>query len=508
MTDGPVSGAELRSAAAQGLRWSVISRPIVEFIAMGSMAVLARLIPPAEFGRYVVAALVLALGMLPAQTVGTALIQRATICREHIQSGVALCLLIGFLIIAIDFAVAAVLLTPIFGARTAEFVRLSTPAVFLNSWCAIPAALLDRRLEFRRLTILDIGRTFVTAVATLALAVAGLNGDALVLGGLAGFLVVAPLLFLWAPPPLPRLHRGPARDLLSYSLPATGASLSWIAFRNCDYAIVGARLGPTAAGLYYRAYTLGVEYQNKITQVISTVGFPVLSRARSESEMHAFRSQMAGLVALVLFPLLTLLTIVAPVLIPWFFGPAWTPAVVPTQILAIGGAATLVIDTVGVALGASGRPRALMAYGWAHFAAYATAVTLVVPLGLAAVAAAAAVVHTVFLVIAYLLLFNGSTTRALSSLLHDVCPAIASSIGLAAVAVPTGVALSRAHVASLWYLAATTVLGLGAYLVTVRLCFPSSFRRLRALADRVLLTGRIRMVVRRARANLAPQSAA
>src|SRR5439155_6113348 len=130
----------------------------------------------------------------------------------------------------------------------------------------------------------------------------------------------------------------------------------WVGFRNCDYAIVGARLGAVQAGLYFRAYSIAIEYQKKISLVMSAVGFPVLSRAGSAEEMAALRGQMVRLLTIVLFPLLVLLAVLAPVFVPWLFGPAWAPAVVPTQILALGGAATLVIDAVGAALMAQGRP--------------------------------------------------------------------------------------------------------------------------------------------------------
>ena len=41
--------------------------------------------------------------------------------------------------------------------------------------------------------------------------------------------------------------------------------------------------------------------------------------------------------------------------IPWLFGARWTQAVLPTQILALGGAATLVTDCAGAVLMARGR---------------------------------------------------------------------------------------------------------------------------------------------------------
>jgi hypothetical protein len=96
---------------------------------------------------------------------------------------------------------------------------------------------------------------------------------------------------------------------------------------------------------------------------------------------------MVRLIAILTFPL-AILAITAPELVPWLFGSEWTPAVVPMQILAVGGASTLVIDAVGVALMASGRPRALLGFGFGHFGVYAGAVLLATPWGLAGVAGA------------------------------------------------------------------------------------------------------------------------
>ena len=42
-----------------------------------------------------------------------------------------------------------------------------------------------------------------------------------------------------------------------------------VGFRNCDYAIIGARLGRAQAGFYWRAFQLAVEYQSKVTLIMS-----------------------------------------------------------------------------------------------------------------------------------------------------------------------------------------------------------------------------------------------
>ncbi len=145
------------------------------------------------------------------------------------------------------------------------------------------------------------------------------------------------------------------------------------------------------------------------------------------------RGHMVRLIAILTFPLLAILAITAPELVPWLFGSEWSPAVVPMQILAVGGASTLVIDAVGVALMASGRPRALLGFGFGHFGTYAGAVLIATPWGLAGVAAAATIVHTAFMVVAYKLMVRGTDESWVRHLWADVGPATVGSLGLVAV---------------------------------------------------------------------------
>jgi O-antigen/teichoic acid export membrane protein len=497
MSNDSIAPAELRSTALRGLRWTVIARPMTELILLGSMVVLAHLISPMEFGRYAVAAIVGDLSMIPLAGIGAALVQRPTVTHEDLQAGFALGMLTGLGLLALTLVAATVIVAPMFGERTALLARLSAPLCMVVAATTTPSAVLQRRLAFRRLSVLDVTNSSVRATASIAMAVAGLGGVALVLGALAGALVASALTWAWAPPPLPRLTKGPARELWRFGLPASITAISWIGFRNCDYAIVGARRGALQAGLYYRAYTLGVEYQKKVSQVMTTVGFPMLSRTQNGSELAALRTQMVRLLTLMLFPLLVLLAIVAPVFVPWLFGRAWAPAALPTQILAVGGAATLVIDSVGAALMAAGRPTALLFYGCAHFAVYALAVFLVVPLGLPAVALSAAVVHTVFLAVAYVLLLRGSVRLGLGLLWKDVSPAVISCAAVLAVAYPISLGLLSAEVPTIAYLAGVLAASAIAYFVAMRTWFPASLGALRRFFGHILPSWPQRGIARR-----------
>ena len=463
---------------------------------MGTMLILARLIDPAEFGRYAVAMVVTSLALIPGIGVGSAVVQRSTLSREYLQAASALVLASAFLMVGLAFAVASLIIAPVFGARTADLVRLTTPMCFVSATTSLPGALLQRRLEFRRLAIIDVASSVIASAASLAMAVAGMGAYALVLGATAGVLVQGGLSCVFVPPPRPGLPQDATREVVSYALPASLAAVSWIGFANGDYAIVGVRLGVLSTGLYFRAYNVAVEYQKKVSQLLHTVGFPVLSRTQNQQEMNTARSHMITQMTLILFPLLVILGIVAPVFVPWFFGHNWAAAGHPAQILAIGGASVLVIDAVGAVLMAQGRPRALLAYGWAHFCIYALAVFLVAPRGLNAVALSASIVHTAFLYFAYVLMLRGSEESPLKSLWHDVAPATMSCTGLALAAVPAGLVLSSAHVAAAAYLAIVVIVGATAYVLTLRTWFPESLRSFLRLVRHLLPERRLRLLTR------------
>lgn len=485
MSDDSLASDQLRSATVRGLRWTIVARPVSELSIVASMLVLARLVAPAEFGRYSVAAIGLSLAAIPSGALTAAVVQRRSLDRGHMQGTFALTLGIGLLLSGLMALLAGFVVAQVFDARTAVLVRLSIPAAFLTMAITVPTARLQRDLRFKRIAIIAVTSDVIQGATGIVLAVMGLQAKALIVACDAATLAGALLTLVWAPPPRPRLLWGKTRELLGYSGAYTLASISWVGFQNCDYAILDAKVSPLAAGLYYRAYSTGVKYQDKIGQVMSSVGFPVLARSRTDGAMDELRAAMSQLLALVLFPLLVLLAITAPEFVPWLYGARWTPAVVPTQILAIGGASTLLTNVVGAVFQAGGRKRALMGFGWGHFLTYATAVFLTCSHGIVAVAIAAAVVHTAFLFVAYLLLYSGKPGQAFAALARDTGATLLGCAALAGAAIPISIA-TAGHVPVIAYMALVCSIGGAAYLLTLRLAAPQSWQLLRKLVTHLL----------------------
>src|SRR5881628_506879 len=118
---------ELTEATATGLRWITLMRLVTEVLLLGSMVVLARLLPPSAFGMVAIALIVQELAYnVPSEGVGSALVQRRTITREHLQGAFAVSLAIGAGLLVVTLLLAVVLIRPVFGDQTAVLVALTT----------------------------------------------------------------------------------------------------------------------------------------------------------------------------------------------------------------------------------------------------------------------------------------------------------------------------------------------------------------------------------------------
>ena len=488
MSDDARSNEALAHSAAGGLRWVTLARVGSELILVVSMVWLARLVPPSAFGMFAVAVLVQEIAMnVPSEGIGNAIVQRRGIGRAHLQAGLFLALGFGLVLAAFTVALALLVVDPLVGAGTAHLMLLLAPLCLVGALMAVPGALLRRRLDFRSLSILElIGSTGRSLASVFFAAVLGLDGSALALGVLTAATIVLVVSMAMAPSPLPRYRREPARELLAYAGPASLSVIAWTGFRNCDYAIIAARLGPAQAGFYWRGFQLAVEYQRKVTSVMSYFGFPVLARTESVDDLLALRRRMVRLTTVTLFPVFTTLAIVAPVAIPWLLGPDWEPAVLPTQILTAAGAATILTDNVGAALMALGRARTLLFFGAAHFGVYAVAVLIASRWGIAGVCVAAVVVHGAFLVIAYERLLAGRPEKPLAVLLGDVSAAGASCAALAAVALPLELALRESGTATVPHLAIVCAVAAAVYLGTLRALFADAWGDLATLLRKLL----------------------
>ncbi len=477
--------ASVKDAALSGIRWFAITRAISETFAILATIALARMLAPAEFGRAAVALIFVPLaGILTFEGFASALVQRESIDEDHRRSSALTSVVGGLILSLLLLGLCPILWQPIFGVATSRLIALISPVFLLAAIAAVPRAILWRDLRFRVLSVIDmIGLVAGNAVA-VALALAGLGGEAIVLGALVQVGSSSLALTAVAPPPMPRWHRGAHREISAFGIPAAFAGLVDVMFRNVDYAIIAATLPAAQTGIYWRAFNLSVVYQDKLSGVMLQLAFPVYSRIESREELRALHERAARVHAAIIFPLLASLIVLAPVAIPFILGSAWTPSVEPAQILAVAGMIAAVLTGYAQVMLAVGRPRALLLFNLGMLAVYAAAVAVAASHGLIVVSIVVSTVYMAILLAVYRILLQRYVGIRVARLIPELGPAVAGCLALAAVTAPL-IHVLGPQLGPFAALALVGSIGIVVYAATLRLVSPSTWRDLTMLLERV-----------------------
>jgi len=481
-----VSRDSFKEATLSGVRWMMLTRGLSQVIALSATVALARLISPAEFGRAAIALIFLPLaGILTFEGFASALVQREEIDEHHRRAATLMSLLGGAALSAAVLALVPLAWRPLFGARTASLIALISPVFLLASCGSVSRATLWRRLDFRRIGLIDLIGLSAGNLVPVALALGGLRATALVIGALAQTLAISALLLIAAPAPLPRWHRRAQREIGGFGLPAALAGLVDVGFRNVDYAILAAQLPAAQTGIYWRAFNLGVVYQDKLSGVMMQLAFPIYSRTESRAELRRLHERAARVHAAVIFPLLASLIVLAPLLVPLLLGAAWTPSVRPAQILCVAGMIAAVLTGYPQVMLAVGRPKALLRFNIAMLFTYALAVALAARHGLIVVAIVVTGVYFGILLGVYRLLLARYVGITIRRLIPELGPAVAGCLALAAAGESVRHLLEPLLPRAPTIALAGTV-GILVYILALRTVSSATWRDLRALSARVL----------------------
>jgi len=417
---------------------------------------------------------------------GSALVQRREIEAAHVEAAMLAATAVGALLTAATLLLAHPIGDAALGSKQAELLMIVSPVFLLAGIGAVSRGLLWRRLDFRRVSMIEMAALALGALAGVGLALAGLDAEAIVLGALTGAAATSLLLLVAAPPPAPRLRHRALREVMGFGLPASAAGLTSVAITNSALAVAAVRLSAAQAGLFWRAFQLGVIYQEKISGIMIRLAFPVYSRTGDLDELRRFHERATRIHAAVLLPLLALLIVVAPELVPWVFGERWAPAVPAVQILAVAGMIAAVLTGYPQILLAAGRPHALFVFNLALLGVYLAVSWFVAPYGIVPLSFAVVGVHCVLLVAVYAGLFKRVLGIPVRRLVTDLLPALCGSVALVAVGLPVAAVLRESGEPTLVLLIAVAANGALAYLLTLSIFFRELWDDILAVARRIV----------------------
>jgi O-antigen/teichoic acid export membrane protein len=475
----------LLDAAVSGARWLAIARVCSDSVQFVAAVLLARHIVPAEFGHAAIALILVPLSaILTFEGFASALVQRQEIERAHVEAATLASIVAGVLLSALTYFGAPIVAEPVFGQRTTELIQLASPLYLIAGISAVSRSLLWRRLEFRTVSLVETASLVLGAIISVSLAFAGSSGEAIVIGALCGQAAATALMVVLAPPARPRVHRRHLRDILTFGAPASGAGLLYVAITNVDYTILAARLSAAHTGMYWRAFQIGVVYQDKISGIMMRLSFPVYSRTRDLDQLRSLHERATRVHAAVVCPILAIGIVVMPAMVPWLFGGAWRPAVEPAQILCVAGMIAAILTGFAQVMLAAGRPQALMRFNIVVLAVYGVTVWFTAKHGISTVAAAVVGVYVLQLLGVYGILFRRVMGIPVGRMVSDLSPAAVGSAAILAIGLPLQQLLDTAPAPAT--VALLAIIGFVVHITVLRTFFPAVWTDLSGLVRRLV----------------------
>jgi len=350
----------LKQKAVSGIKWSGISMGVVAALQFITLAVLARLLSPEDFG--LMGMIMVVIGFAQAFSdmgVSNAIIHRQDATREQLSSLYWLNIIAGVAVFLVVCTLTPLVVGFYHEPRLSNLLYLTALIFLITPLGQQFQILLQKELKFNGLAKIEITHAAINSVVAIGAALLGFGVYSLIYGQLAATIVRVALLCgmswrRWRP----SLHFA-KRDLkgyVSFGLYQMGERSINYLNSNLDYLLIGSIIGAKELGYYTLAYNLVIRPSSMINPVITKVAFPVFSRIQNEIEkLRKGYFKVLQLLSIVNFPLMAGLAAVAPVALPVIFGEQWLPSIILIQILTIVGLVRSIINPVGALLLAKGR---------------------------------------------------------------------------------------------------------------------------------------------------------
>jgi O-antigen/teichoic acid export membrane protein len=340
----------LEAKAIRGVPWTVLAYVSTKVIGFVGTVVLARLLPPSDFGLLAAASLVIAtVAWLGDFGLGSVLAMRPDLDERELGTVLTLMIAIGAGIAIVLAALAPVAAIVLGQPHVTGLVAALAATVFIGGIGWFYESILLRELAFRRRFVCLTLQSLLYAAAAIPLAALGAGVWSLVGGQLISVLGFTGALLVLSPYRVRPAYDGRvARDVLGTGRGFIAQGGAAFLRRNIDSLAIVRLIGSTPLGYYSMAFRLGETPFDAIAMPVTRVTFPGFARmhARGEDVRGSFLSVMR-LVAIVGCAPCIILSGAAEPFVHAVFGPRWDSMIATLAVLGIWGAVLQAEATLG-----------------------------------------------------------------------------------------------------------------------------------------------------------------
>ncbi|KKQ35044.1 MAG: Membrane protein involved in the export of O-antigen and teichoic acid [Microgenomates group bacterium GW2011_GWA2_37_6] len=328
------------SSALKGISWMGLLRGSTRAVTFIRLAILARILTPAEFGAFGVATLVLSfLEILTETGINIFLIQQKGDIKKYLSSAWIVSIIRGCLM-AILLVTSASFISDFFNSPESYPVILLISLVpFIRGFINPAIINIQKEIQFQKEFYLRFTLFVIDASIAIFAALITRSAESFAYGLIASAIIEVILSFAFFKPfPTLSFSIEKIKHIVKRGWWVTVTGIFSYSAENGDNIIVGKLLGTSSLGIYQVAYKFSTLPISEITDVVNKVVFPVYSRFSEDKDRlwKAFVKVFATSSVLAVF-LGAFIFLFAEQIISVLLGSMWAEAVPVVKVLAFYG---------------------------------------------------------------------------------------------------------------------------------------------------------------------------
>jgi O-antigen/teichoic acid export membrane protein len=330
----------LKNQAINGVLWSSVGKLSsigIEFI-VG--IILARLLTPKEFGLIGTIMVVIALSQVFINSgFSQALIRKQNCTQSDYSTAFFFNLCVGLLLYLIIIMTSGAISRFYNKPELKPLIEVLGIGLIISSFTLIQSAKLIKRIDFKLQTKISVIASLISGTIAVLMALKGFGVWSLVIKSLTSQIVNSLLLWTWNRwKPNWIFSVSSFKELFNFGSKLLISGLIGTFFNNIYYIVIGKYFSAPVLGFYTRAELfINLPSQN-ISDIITSVGYPVL--AKVQNEPIQLKSVFKGILTTTFFIISILMFGLAAVshsLVLTLIGEQWKPVILYMQILCFFG---------------------------------------------------------------------------------------------------------------------------------------------------------------------------
>ncbi len=466
--------------------WLYARNIVTGFVNIAAMAVLARQLDPSDFALVVLSQVILRfLSILGDAGVAEYVIYDRAEGREgRVHAAFWLNFVLTGVTVSAGFALVSLISGFYRQPLLAPIMMLALISYAITQLAVIPDALLKRALDYRKLVARDTFLEVTAAIFSVLMALWGFGVWSLVIPAavLAPIRVISVLYLARWRPRLP-LRIREWRPIARFTFSALGANFTSSLTAEGDTLLIGKTLGPHVLGIYNLAWQTSNFVSRNITNVLGKLAMPALSAVAADAErLRSAYGRMVRVLAIVSFPFLVGIFVLAEEFVLTLYGPNWSGAVLPLRIFLIYALRHVIGGPPGVIPQVVGRPEILLQFCMGIVPFYLLSLWVGSHFGFLGIAVAVTVVRTLGGIVSFWI-----AARLLGAgpfdWVRQVAPPFAASCLMGAVVAGGKAVMVPLGLPSGVILLALIVVGAAAYLLILRVAYRPLLMEIVKVAD-------------------------